>query len=140
MSELSQGDCGVCIGGYGDDDPATLSLSDIVKARKPHKCEECGGQILAGQKYERNKWLYDGEWSRMDICLLCAEIGAAFSCEGRLLGDMWQDIHDNMFPNMTTGCLAKLKTAAAKQFLLDKWNKWKFGGDRLGTNEGEVGQ
>lgn len=123
---MSEGDCGVCIGGWGGDEPAELCLSDIVKARKPHKCEECGEVIPVGAKYERNKWLFDGEWSRMDVCLICAEIGQAFSCEGRMLGNMWEDIHDNMFPAMTTGCLAKLKTAAAKEFLVTRWNKWKF--------------
>lgn len=121
-------DCNVCIGSFGGDEHAQVSLSDVVKARKPHKCEECGKVINAGDAYERNKWLYDGEWSRMDICLICSEIGTAFSCEGRLLGNMWEDIHDNLFPNMTTGCLEKLKTAAAKQVLVSKWNEWKFGG------------
>lgn len=123
---MQTGDCGVCIGGYADEN-ATVTLSDIVRARKPHKCQECGVVIKVGESYERNKWLYDGEWSLMDICMICREIGCAFSCEGRELGNMWEDIHDNLFPNMTTGCLAKLTTAAAKQHLVNKWNEWKFG-------------
>jgi len=97
-----------------------------VTARKPHTCEECDKTIIPGEQYERTEMLYDGSWSRMSVCLICAEIGNAFSCDGRTIGDMWEDIRDNMFPVMTTGCLAKLKTAAAKQHLLNQWNEWKF--------------
>jgi hypothetical protein len=38
---------------------------------------------------------------------------------------MWEDICENLFPAMTTGCLARLKTAAAKEYLVRKWQKWK---------------
>jgi hypothetical protein len=126
MSDLAVGDCGVCIGGY-DGDAADIFASRLVVARKAHQCYECEKEIPPGAKYERIKILYEGEWSCYEICMICSEIGTVFSCDGRCLGILWEDIHDTLFPNMTTGCLAKLKTAAAKQHLLDKWNEWKFG-------------
>jgi hypothetical protein len=123
--ELSSGDCGVCIGG-DTGEYCTLSDAKIVKAHKQHQCEECGKVIQVGEKYERLTSLYEGEWSRMEVCLICREISIAFSCEGRIIGNMWEDIQDNMFPQMTTGCLEKLTTAAAKQHLVNKWREWKF--------------
>lgn len=129
MSEgLSAGDCGVCIGG-DTGEYCTFSDSKFVTARKPHKCDECGATIPAGVKYERISQLYDGEFSRMAVCLLCSEIGIGLSCDGRTIGNMWEEIVDYVFPDMTTGCLAKLKTAAAKEHLVKKWKEWKFGAD-----------
>jgi DnaJ-class molecular chaperone len=125
MSEgLEAGDCGVCIGG-DTGEYCTVSDSKIVKARKPHTCEECNGVIKPGDQYERTSMLYEGEWSRTNVCLICAEIGNVFSCDGRQIGNMWEDICENLFPAMTTGCLARLKTAAAKEYLVRKWQKWK---------------
>ena len=99
----------------------------MVKARKSHICDECDKTIQSGETYERITQLYEGEWSRLSICLICSEISICLSCDGRIIGNMWEDIRDNVFPTMTTGCLAKLKTAAAKQHLVNKWNEWKFG-------------
>jgi hypothetical protein len=126
MSEFSVGDCGVCIGG-DTGDYCAVSQTKIVTARKPHQCEECNITIKRGQQYERISQLYEGEWSRMAVCLLCSEISIGLSCDGRIIGNMWEDIRDNVFPNMTTGCLSKLKTGAAKEHLVQQWREWKFG-------------
>jgi hypothetical protein len=126
MADMAVGDCGACIGGDCDGEYCTVSESKTVKARKLHTCDECEQAISVGEMYERISQLYDGEWTHMDICATCSEISICLSCDGRILGNMWEDIKDNVFPNMTTGCLAKLKTAAAKQRLVDEWRKWKF--------------
>ena len=126
MADLAVGDCGVCIGG-DTGEYCTVSDAKIITARKPHQCEECDKTIQPGERYERISQLYEGEWSRMSVCLMCSEISIALSCDGRSIGNMWEDIRDNVFPNMTTGCLTKLKTAAAKQHLVNEWNEWKFG-------------
>lgn len=123
---MEQGDCNVCIGGDGDGEYCTVSDSKMVKARKPHECFECSKKIQPGETYERISQLYEGEWNRMSVCLICSEISIALSCDGRILGNMWEEIRDYVFPNMTTGCLAKLKTVAAKQYLVEKWKEWKF--------------
>jgi len=34
-------------------------------------------------------------------------------------------MHDYVFPELTTGCLEKLTTAAAKQYLMERWREWK---------------
>jgi hypothetical protein len=128
MSDLAIGDCGVCIGGDGGgDDVCEFWLEKMIKARKPHKCYECDGAIVPGSVYERIVYKYEGNFECIIICALCSEIGRAFSCGGRQVGTLWEQVHEDLFPNMTTGCLVKLTTAAAKQHLVNKWNEWKFG-------------
>jgi hypothetical protein len=128
MAEVGSGDCGVCIGGWDGESGESADFFDsrILKARKAHKCFECGCEIAVGQQYERVSGKWDGELDRFRFCLICSEIGQAFSCEGRLFGCLWENIQEDMFPQMTTGCLEKLTTAAAKQHLVEKWRKWKF--------------
>jgi len=44
------------------------------KARKEHKCCECGNKIHAGNYYFRISILFDGEWSHYKQCENCNEI------------------------------------------------------------------
>lgn len=117
-------DC-VCLGGYYGDMP-TVYTEAKVKSRKPHKCYECEREIPKGAVYERVSGLWDGEWSTYTFCAECSEIGLAFSCgEGRTFGILWEDIHNYIFPDLGGDCFDKLETAAAKQFLRDKWMQWR---------------
>lgn len=126
MSSIASGDCGVCLGGYDSDGTLEMYAEKIVTARKLHQCYECQGAINKGEKYQRVTGKWEGEFNVYEFCLICSEISTCLSCDGRCFGNLWEDITDNLFPNMTTGCLAKLKTAAAKQHLVEKWKIWKF--------------
>ena|ERR1700678_1241360 len=123
-------DCGVCIGSEPDCMAEFYEVA-TVKARKSQVCNECGREIVKGTQYVRESGKWDGEFCSFKTCLLCVEIRSAFTCdEGNYavcFGELWNDITENLFPNMNTGCLNKLKSAAAKQFLIDRWNEWKFG-------------
>lgn len=44
---------------------------DTVKARKPHKCNECGREIAKGETYRRTAGLYDGSWTINKVCAHC---------------------------------------------------------------------
>lgn len=126
MSEgLETGDCGVCIGGYDGDGPDFCSVT-FPKARKSHQCYECEQEIRPGEKYEKIVGKWDDEISTFEFCMVCSELGNAFMCDGRAYGILWDEIREQLFPRLTTGCLAKLSTVAAKQRLLDEWRKWKF--------------
>jgi hypothetical protein len=121
-------DCGVCIGGEADG-YCEFWDSKIVKARKPHKCYECRREIPVGAQYEYVAGKYDGDFFTHKTCLVCAEIRDSFSCGGGVqYGSLWEDMH-YAFPEVTTGCLTKLKTPEAKAYLLERWNKWKFDRD-----------
>jgi hypothetical protein len=117
-------DCGVCLSGF--DGYSEFCHTQIRKARKAHRCSECDKEILPGERYERATGKSEGELWDADTCLICAEIAKAFYCEGRWFGGMlWESMYE-VFPEMTTGCLERLQTAAAKTELIRRWNEWKF--------------
>ena len=116
--------CNVCIAGY-DGDAAAFYDARMVRARKMHRCYDCGNEIAVGAMYERISGKWDQEVSSYTICALCSEIGEAFSCDGsRTFGNLWETIEE-FFDEFTTGCLDKLTTAAAKQKVMDRWQRWK---------------
>jgi len=119
-------DCGVCIGGEPEGYCEFFHV-EVRKARKPHKCCECGKQILPGEKYEHVRGKHDGEMRTADTCLICREIAEAFYCDGRMFGGELWDAMEYGFEAMTTGCFNRLTTAAAKAELQRRWNGWKFG-------------
>lgn len=51
-------------------------------ARKQHKCCECGSTIDTGEKYERIKGLWEGEWVEFKTCMICSDIRNAASKDG----------------------------------------------------------
>jgi hypothetical protein len=119
-------DCGVCI--YSDCDEYGYSdfcYVDVRKARKPHRCCECGKQIEAGEKYEHSRSKFDGDFSSCDTCLICVEIGEAFYCDGRMIGGGLWDNMDYVMDRLTTSCFDKLKTPEAKAELRRRWIEWK---------------
>jgi len=120
-------DCGVCLSGWDGDSYNEFCDQKIRKARKPHTCSECKKPISPGERYEHAVGKSDGDMWAFDTCLACAEIAEAFYCDGRLFGGMlWEEMRETVFPHMTTGCLDRLFTAAAKAELLRRWNEWKF--------------
>lgn len=123
MKDMS--DCGFCIEADFDG-PNDFSSVAIVRARKDHRCCECHQVIAKGSQYHRFSGKFDGDMFTETTCLPCSEIREAFSCGGWVAGALWEEMNDRGFERLTTGCLSKLTTAAAKQFLLDKWNAWKF--------------
>ncbi len=117
-------DCHVCISSY-DGEQATFYQERIVKARKPHTCYECRETIPIGARYEYVCGRWD-DFAHYHFCLTCAEIGTALTCDGgRLFGQLWEDIHDYVFPEMNQACLDKLTTVAAKTVLTERWKRWK---------------
>lgn len=121
MSDPQTGPCAeACIYTGGDDNPAEVCGTLIVRARKPQKCCECSDPINPGDRYEVVSGKWDGEWSCFKTCLPCKEIREAFCCEGWTFGTLWLDA-EGFLEELTTGCLDKLTTAAAKQKLTEQW-------------------
>lgn len=123
MADLDSGPCGVCIGS-DDGDPSVFHTEEIRKARKPHKCCECGDVIPKGASYEHvvGKWYDSIDTYR--TCLPCREIRRALCCDGWTYSMLWEDAQE-AFEHLTTGCLEQLTTAAAKSKLLEQWRAWK---------------
>jgi hypothetical protein len=118
--------CNACIGGDYDGDTPEFFSETISKARKAYQCCECQTAILVGTSYERATGKWDGALSVYRTCLPCVEIRVAFCCNGWTYGQLWESAAEGFFEVMTTGCLTKLKTSAAKEKLLSEWRAWKF--------------
>ena len=57
--------------------PAFMN-TEHPKARKEHKCFECGGVIQKGEKYEKIEGVWDGNFYRFKTCNDCAELRNEF--------------------------------------------------------------
>lgn len=114
-----------------DGDRPSVYDEDVVSARKEYACTECDEPIRPGDKHERIKGLWDGEWSTYRTCLSCVEIRNHFACgSGWLFGCLWDDLRENFFPDMAAGgrCMSGL-SPAAKARLIDMRMAWYLSHD-----------
>lgn len=93
------------LSGSDDADRPTFYEVKRVKARKDHRCTECGETIPKDVMYERVNGMWDK--NRVDTyktCLSCVEIRDHFACgNGFIFGQVWEDIESNFFPDMKAG-------------------------------------
>jgi len=123
-------ECGVCISGYDCDGSVDIGAVRWPKAKKEHRCEDCNEPIPVGSKYQRASGKYDGEFFDIKTCSVCVEVRDAFTCAeydqaGPPPGHLWVDIQEQMFPSITTVCFDKLQSPEAKEYLRERWMKWK---------------
>lgn len=120
-------DCGVCIGGGDYDGCPEFYSMEYPRARKQHRCGECGKTIEIGERYQRFSGKFDGDMFWEKTCENCAEIRDGFTCYAPPpFGSLWSEMVEYVFPLMTTSCFDKLKTPEDKAFLQGKWIEWKF--------------
>lgn len=67
-----------------DEWPATVQTSDFVRARKPWKCSECYREIARGEHYQKWSTLFEGSWSREEVCADCARVSDALHAALRI--------------------------------------------------------
>jgi hypothetical protein len=80
----------------------TMYHEEIVTARKPHRCCECGTTVAKGEKYESVSGMWDGQFDRIKTCIPCMEIrkkvcegiSAGNCCELPTFGDLRQYMLD----------------------------------------------
>ena len=99
-------------------DGGLAQFGEVVrKARKIHKCCECGEEIRPGESYRVDSGKYDGEFFSEKTCLLCAEIRGKLFCSW-IYGEMWELLAEE---SVFTLSLAGLSEAA-----IDELNEfWK---------------
>jgi hypothetical protein len=75
------------------DDICSIWVESRPKARKGHKCVECGGTIVAGEVYHKVNFVFDGSAGTYKECDRCesvrnrvAEIEREHGCHG---GEEW---------------------------------------------------
>lgn len=107
----------ICIVPYDDCEVGAFWQSAVRRAAKDHRCDECGDVIHTGDRHEVVSGKWDGEFTTDRSCLTCVEIAAAFYCGPRILGQLWADIGEQVFPEwdemIAIDCLAKLKSEPA---------------------------
>jgi hypothetical protein len=82
-------------------------------------CCECDRPIPAATEHE----YATGEFR---TCLVCVAIRDGFTCDGGCChASLWGEIEDHIFPELTTVCVAKVKMAEGRAYLLERWQKWK---------------
>jgi hypothetical protein len=59
---------------YCDYDPPDFCHIEIRRARKPHKCDECGGMIIPNEPYEYTRAKWEGCIDNFKICERCYDI------------------------------------------------------------------
>lgn len=92
----------MCMVDYAE--PADVSHVDDVRARKPHRCDDCRGPIAIGETYRRAKFLQEGYWSSFAMCPACMAGPARWlteQCGGYCfagveedLAEHWSERHD----------------------------------------------
>lgn len=88
-----------CYCDYGEG-PSLLD-EKTVTAKKAHKCSECRGAILPGERYLKTWGIWEGEAHTFKRCEDCAELmkwaEAHVPCICWLYGDTHQSIMDAMY-------------------------------------------
>jgi hypothetical protein len=62
-----------------DGEPVDVWVHEVRKARKQHRCTDCGGVIAVGVMHNYYRMLYDGIWSTDRRCSACDEKAEAFT-------------------------------------------------------------
>lgn len=119
-----------CVTAYDSDYSSTAFSSEkMPRAAKQHRCEECGAAIAKGDIHHYASGKTDDSFWSARTCLPCDEIRKTFVCGGWVIGSLWEDIRDQLFPswNFTTSidCLARLKTEPAMAKMRNKYAEFQ---------------
>lgn len=74
-----------------------------VKARKPHKCCECGAEIKPWDQYESVHAKWDGQVSTIKTCILCAKIRDEYCSGGFEYGGLRETLCECLGFDYVTG-------------------------------------
>ena len=87
----------MCMIDYGDGTVRMLENARLVTALKRHKCAECWRQIEVGEKYHREKFVFDDEFTTHKTCAHCMVVRnwLADECGGWLFGEVQEDAADH---------------------------------------------
>lgn len=98
----------------GDREGGDFAFDRVVKAAKEHRCEECREPIAKGARHEVTSGRWSGSFSTHRTCLSCVEIRNHFQCGGWIIGQVWDDLEENFFPDMKAGgpCMEGLSPEA----------------------------
>jgi len=114
----------------------TMYNEEVVTARKPHRCCECGTQIAKGEQYESVSGMWDGRFDRSKTCIPCMEIRKKATegiRSGRLLraACLWRNCGQYLLDGSPD--TDKLYAAVHAPYVNAKQHKGTAGGDSWTT-------
>jgi len=80
----------------GDGEGPSLYFLEKRKARKEHKCIECGRNIEPGEMYIWEKGLWEGSFSEFKTCSDCLSVKNSFIFAGIEYGTIWQELKNHL--------------------------------------------
>lgn len=111
--------CG-CI--YVDcDEEVAVYWSKLQRARKIHKCHECGRPIVRGEEYEYAATCYEGRWDKHKTCADCLSVRTVFFCHGWEFSRIWEYLDEHIQATdgqISSDCILAL-TPHAREIVLD---------------------
>lgn len=80
-----------------DCERADVWLEWKPRARKEHKCDECGRPIARGETYRQTKMLFEGMWIATKQCAHCVVLAdwLVAECGGYLTQGILEDFHEH---------------------------------------------
>lgn len=87
---------------YSDGNVTLLGDGRYSLARKDHKCRECQRMILAGERYHRETYVFDGDFTQHKTCAHCMVVREWLSeeCGGWLYGGVEEDAREHCHSGM----------------------------------------
>jgi len=84
--------------------PAEFFREEILTARKEHRCIECRGGIYPGQQYERVVGKWEGYFSTVKTCMICAKIRDTY-CDSFNYGTLQEALWECLGVDYLTGAI-----------------------------------
>lgn len=87
----------MCMLDDADGSVVTIDRGCYVTARKPHKCAECRRTIDAGERYNRESFVFDGCFQYHKTCAHCMVVRGFLvdECGGWLYGAVEEDAREH---------------------------------------------
>lgn len=87
----------MCMFDSHDDGCVTMLTTSTPKARKAHRCAECGREIAAGEQYRSERFVFDGSLSVHKTCSHCmvARDWLQAQCGGFIFGAVEDDLREH---------------------------------------------
>lgn len=106
-----------CACDLGVDETSEMIEEKTIKARKEHKCGECGATIKTGEEYYSEKSVYEGRFDTYKTCLPCKEVRDKYLTRGWFWEQIWSDLRECLCGDIPLQDFEKFSPAAQQKIL-----------------------
>lgn len=83
-----------CDCSYDDGESPAVFREITIKARKQHRCCECGDTIQKGEMHELVDGCWEGRWDHYRTCSFCATLRKTYCPHGFVYGELAEQISE----------------------------------------------